>query len=77
MAADQERRKITAQDKFADELGVLIRFLDPHLKTRAEAKPTDKPLWPWRKTIAFVLLTGLIGWSALLGVLYLLYRLWG
>jgi hypothetical protein len=75
--ADLEPRKISAENKLAEELGVLVRFLDPNLKARTEAKPVDKTaLWSWRKTIAFVFVTGLIGWSAVLGVVYLLYSLW-
>jgi hypothetical protein len=72
--ADLEPRKISAEDKLAEELGVLVRFLDPNLKARSEAKPVDRTaLWSWRKTIAFVLVTGLIGWSVVLGIFYLLW----
>ena len=72
--ADLEPRKISAEDKLAEELGVLVRFLDPNLKARGEAKPVDRTaLWSWRKTIAFVLVTGLIGWSVVLGIFYLLW----
>ena len=72
--ADLEPRKISAEDKLAEELGVLVRFLDPNLKARSEAKPVDKTaLWSWRRTIAFVLVTGLIGWSVVLGIFYLLW----
>ena len=75
--ADLEPEKISAEHKLAEELGVLVSFLDPHLKTRADAKSVGKPArWSWRKTILFVFVTGLIGWSAVLGVAYLLFRLW-
>jgi len=75
--ADMEPKKISAEHKLAEELGGLVSFLNPHLKTRADVKSVDKPaLWSWRKTIVFVLVTGLIGWSAVLGVAYLLFRLW-
>jgi len=72
--ADQEHTKTPVDDKFADELGVIISFLD--LKAHADAKPIDKPaLWSWRKTILFVLATGLVGWSVVLGAIYLLFIL--
>jgi len=72
--ADLEPKKISAEHRLAEELGVLVSFLDPHLKARSDARPTDKQgLWSWRKTIVFVLVTGLIGWSAVVGVLYLLW----
>ena len=72
--ADLEPKKISAEHKLAEELGVLVSFLDPHLKTRADAKSVGKPArWSWRKTILFVFVTGLIGWSAILGVFYLLW----
>ena len=72
--ADLEPIKISAEDKLAEQLGVLARFLDPNLKPRAEAKPAAKTaLWSWRKTIAFVFLTGLIGWSVVLAIFYLLW----
>ncbi|HWU57017.1 MAG TPA: hypothetical protein VN175_16015 [Rhizomicrobium sp.] len=75
--ADLEPTKITAENKLVEELGVLARFLDPNLKPRTDAKPTAGPgVWSWRKTIAFILVTGLIGWSMVLGVVYLLFSLW-
>src|SRR5258708_22962513 len=36
--ADLERKRISAEDKFAQELGVLVSFLDPHLKRKAESE---------------------------------------
>lgn len=72
--SDMEPKKISAEHKLADELGVIVRFLDPHLKARTDAKPIDKQgLWSWRKTVLFILITGLIGWSAILGIVYLLW----
>lgn len=72
--ADMEPKKITAEHKLAEELGVIVSFLDPHLKARTEAKNIDKPaMWSWRKMIAVVLVTGVIGWSAILGIFYLLW----
>ena len=72
--ADLEPKKISAEHKLTEELGVLVSFLDPHLKALTDAKPADRSgLWSWRKTIAFVLVMGLIGWSAILGVFYLLW----
>ena len=74
--ADQEKRKLLVDDKLAEELHTVVSFLDPHLSTRSKAKSPDKTaLWSWRKTIAFVLITGVIGWSLVLGLLYLLSRL--
>jgi hypothetical protein len=76
--ADQERTKISAEDKFAGELGVLVSFLDPHLKARrkakSEAKSTD-PLAPWsaRKALFFFLFATSTSWLVVLGVIYLLY----
>ena len=76
--ADMEPKKISAEHKLADELGVLISFLDPHLKARDDTKNIVKPaIWSWRKMVVFVLITGLIGWSVVLGIVYLLFRLWG
>jgi hypothetical protein len=72
--ADLEPKKISAEHRLAEELGVLVSFLDPHLKARTDAERVDKQsLWSWRKTVAFVLVMGLIGWSAVVGVLYLLW----
>jgi hypothetical protein len=72
--ADMEPKKISAEHKLAEELGVIVRFLDPHLKARTEAKDIDKPaMWSWRKMVIFVLITGLIGWSLVLGIVYLLW----
>lgn len=73
--ADQEQTKTPVDDKFADELGVIISFLD--LKSHADTKTVEKPaFWSWRKTIFFVLVTGLVGWSVVLGAVYLLFSLW-
>jgi hypothetical protein len=75
--ADLERKRISAEDKFAKELGVLVTFLDPHLKARkakSEAKSTD-PLAPWsaRKALFFFLFATSTLWLVVLGVIYLLY----
>ena len=72
--ADMEPGKISAEQKLAEELGVIARFLDTELKPRAEAAAKSAQ-WSWRKTIAFVFVTGLIGWSLVLGLAYLLFRL--
>ena len=75
--ADLEPKKISAEHKLTEELGVLVSFLDPHLKTRSDAKPLDKPaMWSLRKMFAVVLVTGVVGWSAVLGLVYLLFHLW-
>jgi len=74
--ADLEPKKITAEHKLAEELGVLVSFLDPHLKTRSDAKPIAKPaMWSLRKMFAVVLVTGVIGWSLVLGLVYLLWTI--
>jgi hypothetical protein len=72
--ADRERKRISAEDKFAEEMGVLVTFLDPHLKARREAKSTD-PLAPWsaRKALFFFLFATSTLWLVVLGVIYLLY----
>ena len=76
--ADMEPKKISAEHKLAEELGVIVSFLDPHLKAHSDAKPVDKPaMWSWRRTISVVLITGIVGWSLVLGLVYLLFRLWG
>ena len=75
--ADQEKRTRLVEDKLAEDLHTVVSFLEPHHAIRSRAKSADKTsLWSWRKTIAFVLVTGLIGWSMVLGVGYLLFRLW-
>ena len=76
--ADLERKRISAGDKFAEELGVLVSFLDPHLKAhrkaKSEAKSSD-PLAPWsaRKALFFFLFATSTSWLVMLGVTYLLY----
>jgi hypothetical protein len=76
--ADRERKRISAEDKFAEEMGVLVTFLDPHLKARREAKGEAKrtdPLAPWsaRKALFFFLFATSTLWLVVLGVIYLLY----
>ena len=80
--ADLERKRRSAQDKLAEALHVLASFLDAHAKAHPEAhaktqtrQTTAPALWPWRKTVGFVLVAGLAGWSAILGLIYLLSRL--
>jgi len=74
--ADMEPKKISAEHKLAEEFGVIVSFLDPHLKARNDAKPVEKPaMWSWRKMIAVVLVTGVVGWSVILGIFYLLWAL--
>jgi len=76
--ADLDTRKSSAEDKFAQELGVLASFLDPNLKARTEDKLAGGgTLWSWRKTMFFIVMTGLIGWSAILGLGHLLIHLLG
>jgi hypothetical protein len=71
---DQKKNRLLADNKLTEDLQAVVDFLDPHLATRAKAKSTAKRgTWSWRKTIAFVLVTGLIGWSVILGMVYLLY----
>jgi hypothetical protein len=73
--ASRDQRRLRAGDKFAEELHTVVSFLDPHLAARA--RTTGKPgLWSWRKAIVFVVVTGLIGWSAVLGLAWLLFSLW-
>jgi hypothetical protein len=75
--ADQEKRTLPADDKLTENLRAVVSFLDPKLATRAKAgRLAKRAMWSWRKTIAFVFITGLIGWSLFLGVVYLLYTLW-
>jgi len=75
--ADMEPGKISAENKLKEELGVVARFLDVDLKARTAARPAGRrALWPWRRTIAFVFVTGLLGWSLVAGAIYLLVRLW-
>jgi hypothetical protein len=71
--ADEERTKNSAGDKLAEELGVLVSFLDPHLKAKREAKISD-PLAPWsaRKALFFFLFATTVSWLVVLGVIYLL-----
>lgn len=72
--ADQKQRRMPVDDRVVQDLDVLVTFLDPHLA--AKAKKADKAaLWPWRKTVGFILVASLIGWSLVLGLVYLLYRL--
>jgi hypothetical protein len=72
--ADLEPKKISAEHKLTEELGVFVSFLDPHLKTRNDTKPMAKPaMWSLRKMFAVVLITGIVGWSAVLGLVYLLW----
>lgn len=72
--ADLKGKRISAEDKFAGDLGVLVTFLDPHLKARREAKSTH-PLAPWsaRKALFFFLFATSTLWLVVLGVIYLLY----
>jgi hypothetical protein len=75
--ADHEKRILPADDKLTENLRTVVSFLDPKLATRAKADRAAKwAMWSWRKTIAFVFVTGLIGWSLALGMAYLLYLLW-
>ena len=71
--ADEERTTNSAEDKLADELGVLVSFLDPQLKAKREAKISD-PLAPWsaRKALLFFLFATSVSWLVVLGVIYLL-----
>ena len=76
--ADMEPGKISAEHKLSEELRVIAGFLDTELKPRAEAAAQSaarSAQWSWRKTIAFVLVTGLTGWAAILGLAWVLLRL--
>lgn len=68
--ADRDQSRLRLGDKFAGELHTVVSFLDPHLavRTRNKAEP-----WSWRKTVAFVLGAGLVGWSVILGLAYWIY----
>jgi hypothetical protein len=79
--ADQDR-DISAEDKLADELGVLVSFLDPGLKARRDAKSEARKeaenrgtFVPWsaRKALFFFLFAATTLWLAVLGVVYLLF----
>jgi hypothetical protein len=79
--ADQDRN-ISADDKLADELGVLVNFLDPGLKARRQAKseaksgvesPETFAPWSARKALFFFLFATSTLWLAVLGVVYLLF----
>ena len=71
--ADQKQRRLSVDDKFADDLDVLATFLDPHPAARSKTtSPDAQGLWSWRQTLAFVLVASLIGWSVVLGLVYLL-----
>jgi len=72
--ADHEQKKISAEDKVAEKLGVLVAFLDPGLKARSEAKNPEAP-WSARKALFFFLFASMISWLVLLGVIYLLFRI--
>ena len=78
--ADQER-KISAGDEFAEELGVLVSFLDPRLKaggkTKSEARneaknPGTFAPWSARKCLFFFLFLATTSWLVLLAAVYLL-----
>jgi len=76
--ADLKGKRISAEEKFAGDLGVLVSFLDPHLKARRKAKGEAKsadPLAPWsaRKALFFFLFATSTLWLVVLGVIYLLY----
>lgn len=71
--ADHEQKKISAEDKVAEELGVLVAFLDPGLKARREAKNPGMAPWSARKALFFFLFASVILWLVLLGVIYLLF----
>jgi hypothetical protein len=79
--ADQDQN-ISAEDKLADELGVLVSFLDPGLKARRDAKSEARKetesrgtFAPWsaRKALFFFLFAATTLWLAVLGVVYLLF----
>ena len=72
--ADQERKKTLVEDEFAEELGVVVTFLDPHLKARQETKKAD-PFAPWsaRKALFFFLFAATSLWLAVLAIVYLLF----
>jgi hypothetical protein len=79
--ADQDRN-ISVEDKLADELGVIVTFLDPGLKARREAKsearseaenPGTFAPWSARKALFFFLFAATTLWLAVLGVVYLLF----
>ena len=65
--ASRDQKRLRIGDKFAEELHTVVSFLDPHFASRTQ---TSAKSWSWRKTIVFVLVTGLIGWSAILGLAY-------
>jgi uncharacterized membrane protein YbhN (UPF0104 family) len=69
------QKKIPIQGKIAEELGVVISFLDPKLKARTEQEADPSARWPLRRTIAFVLACSLIGWGAFFAAIYFLFRL--
>jgi len=70
--ADQNQEKLSLDSKFAEGLAGLAALLDPHLEApRAPAQ--DKPQsWTWRATLAHILLSSLIGWSLVYGLVSLM-----
>lgn len=72
--ADQKQRRMPVGDKLAQDLDLLVGFLDPHLSARTETAEKVAP-WSRRKTLAFILAGSILGWSLILGVLFLLDRL--
>jgi len=72
--ADQERKEISIEDEFVEELGVVVSFLDPHLKAREETKKAG-PFAPWsaRKALFFFLFAATSLWLAVLAMVYLLF----
>jgi hypothetical protein len=71
--ADQKQRLLTVDDKFAGDVEALAGFLDPHLAAPLKAKKAvTTAIWPWRKTLVFILAASLIGWSLVVGLVYLL-----
>ena len=74
--ADREKARIAVDEKLGEDLDALAAFLNPHPAAHPSTKSAEKPaLWAWRKTLAFLLVSSLIGWSAMLGLVYLLYSL--
>ena len=74
--ADPDRQRIALEDRFSQDLDALAGFLDFPVAARPKAHRFAKPtLWSWRKTLAFILIGSIVGWSVVLGLVYLFYNL--
>lgn len=68
----REKWKPLVDDKLAEDLNTVVSFLTMRSKIKAD----KLKLWSWRRMIAFVLISSVIGWSLVLGLLYLIFTMW-